>query len=209
MKGLQRIRWATENYLGCKPCQSLTSLVDRLVSGVYGVTKETSMEKFHKSMNEYRKQLEKGAIQKAYKGLMDYVMALRTHFKNKYPDYSVPGSVYYGYMDMTYFAIFPRSLKDRKLKVPIVFLHEAFRFEVWLSGVNRQVQEKYWVLIKQSDWNKYKIISQEGQGVDSIVEHILVDNPDFNDLDVLTRQIESETVKFIADVESFLSNRVV
>jgi len=76
---------------------------------------------------------------------------------------------------------------------------------VWLSGVNRQVQEKYWKLIKENDWNKYKLVPQEGKGVDSIVEHILVEEPDFSDLDALTQQIETGTLKFIQDLESFLS----
>ena len=65
------------------------------------------MESLHECMNEYRKQLEKGYIQKAYRGLMEYIMDLRTHFKNKYPDSFVSGSIYYGYMDMTYFAFSP------------------------------------------------------------------------------------------------------
>jgi hypothetical protein len=30
-------------------------------------------------------------------------------------------------------------------------------------------------------------------------------NPDFSDLDALTTQIESETLKFIEDIENFLS----
>jgi len=162
------------------------------------------MVSFQEYMNEYRKQLEKGAIQAAYKGLMEYIMSLRTYFKNKYPDYFVSGSIYYGYMDMTYFSFFPKSLKDRKLKIAIVFLHEAFRFEVWLAGNNKQVQSKYWKLFKESDWNKYPIVSTT-KGVDSIVEYILVDNPDFSDLDTLTKQIERATLKFIKDVESFLS----
>lgn len=38
------------------------------------------MESLHACMNEYRKQLEKDYIQKAYKGLMEYIMGLRTHF---------------------------------------------------------------------------------------------------------------------------------
>ena len=90
---------------------------------------ELNMGSFHEYMGEYRKQLEKGAIKAAYRGLMEYFNALRLHFKNKYPDYVVSGSVYHGYMDMTYFSFFPKSLKRRKLKVAIVFLHEAFRFE--------------------------------------------------------------------------------
>ena len=34
---------------------------------------------------------------------------------------------------MTYFALFPASLKCRGLKVTIVFNYEAFRFEAWLA----------------------------------------------------------------------------
>ncbi len=166
--------------------------------------KESDMEPFREYINEYRKQLEKGAIKRAYKGLMEYIMELRTHFKNEYPDYFVSGSIYYGYMDMTYFSFYPKSLKDRNLKIAIVFIHETFRFEVWLAGYNKQVQTKYWELFKESDWNKYHIVPTT-KGVDSIIEHILVDNPDFSDPDTLTKQIETETLKFIRDVESFLS----
>ena len=163
------------------------------------------MEPFHEYINEYRKQLENGAIQKAYKGLMEYVMDLRTHFKNKYPDYSIPSSIYYGYMDMTYFPVFPKLLKDRNLKIAIVLIHEKLRFEAWLVGVNKGVQTQYWKMIKDSDWNQYHIVPTT-KGYDSIIEYVLVDNPDFSDLDTLTKQIETETLKFIMDVESFLSD---
>lgn len=164
------------------------------------------MGSFHENMFEYKKQLAKGTIQSAYKGLMEYMMGLMTHFKNKYPDYFVSGSLYFGYMDMTYFSFFPASFKQRKLKVAIVFVHETFRFEVWLAGYNKQVQTKYWNLIKESGWNKYHLVPTT-KGVDSIIESVLVDTPDFSDLDKLTKQIESATLKFIKDVESFLSDQ--
>jgi len=167
--------------------------------------RELNMGSFHEYIDEYRKQLETGAIKKAYKGLMEYIMDLRTYFKNKHPDYFVSGSIYYGYMDMTYFSFFPKSLKNRGLKIAVVFLHEPFRFEAWLAGYNKQVQTKYWKMIKESDWNQYRIVSTT-QGVDAIIEHALVNNPDFSDLATLTKQIEKETLKFIEDVESFLSN---
>jgi len=163
------------------------------------------MESFQENINEYRKQLEKGAIQAAYKGLMEYLMDLRTQFQKKYPDYVVSGSIYFGYMDMSYFSFFPKSLKQRNLKVAIVFVHEAFRFEVWLAGFNKQVQIKYWKLFKESGWNQYHLVTTP-QGVDSILEHVLVENPDFRDLNSLTKQIENETLRFIKDVEGFLSS---
>ena len=147
--------------------------------------------------------MKKGVIPEAYKGLMDYIMELRTYLKKKYPNYFVSGSIYYGYMDMTYFSFFPESLKRRKLKIGIVFIHETCRFEVWLFGYNKQVQTKYWKLIKESGWNKYRIpISIKG--IDSIIEYNLVDNPDFSDLNILTKKIETNTLNFIKDVENFL-----
>ncbi|MCK9593476.1 MAG: hypothetical protein M0Q91_15850 [Methanoregula sp.] len=161
------------------------------------------MESFREYINEYRKQLEKGAIQEAYKGLMKYIMDLRTHFKNKYPDYFV-SALYSGYMDMTYFSFSPQSLKQRNLKIALVFIHDTFRFEVWLAGYNKQVQKKYWKLFKESGWKKYHLVSTT-KGADSVLEYILVDNPDFSDLDTLTKQIERGTLKFVNDVESFLS----
>ena len=106
---------------------------------------------------------------------------------------------------MTYFSFFPKSFKRRNLKIAIVFIHDTFRFEVWLAGVNRDVQAKYWKLIKENDWNKYHI-SSNPRAVDYIVDHILVDEPDFSDLDTLTKQIERGTLDFIRDVEGFLFN---
>ncbi|MFC2068739.1 DUF7000 family protein [Chloroflexota bacterium] len=73
------------------------------------------MQSFHEYIDEYRKQLGKGYIKKAYKGLMKYIMDLRSYFKNNYSDYFVSSNIYYSYMDMTYFSFFPQSLKDRKL----------------------------------------------------------------------------------------------
>ena len=161
------------------------------------------MKSFQFYMNEYKKQMEKGDIIEAYRGLMDYIMYLRIYFQKKYPDFFISGSIYYGYMDMTYFAFFPKSLKRRKLKIGIVFIHETFRFEVWLFGYNKNIQTKYWKLIKKNNWNKYNIPSTT-KGIDSILEYILVDKPDFSDLDNLTKQIEKGTLKFIKDVENFL-----
>ena len=163
------------------------------------------MGSFYEYMNEYRKQMEKGVIREAYKGLMGYIMDLKTFLKNKYPDYVVSGSIYQGYMDMTYFAFSPESLISRKLKIAIVFVHEKIRFEAWLVGYNKQIQTRYWNVFKENNWNKYRIPSTI-KGIDSIVEHVLADPPDFSDLHTLTNQIEAETLKFIEDVESFLSN---
>ena len=162
------------------------------------------MESFHESMNEYRKQLAKGSIQVAYRGLMDYLQALRAHIQKRHPEFSVPGSLYFGYMDMSYFSIVPDSLKSRSLKIAVVFLHEAFRFEIWLAAANKSVQAEYLKKIKDSGWDKYRIVPSV-QGYDSIIEHILVTEPDFSDLAALTTRIDQGIMEFIKDSENFLA----
>ncbi len=162
------------------------------------------MPSLQECMNEYRLQLDKGAIQKAYRGLMEYMQALKTQLKDRYPEYCVSGGLYFGYMDMTYFAFSPETLKQRNLKIAIVFNHEAFRFEVWLSGYNKPVQTQYWQLFRDSGWDKYRVVPTV-KGFDSIVEHVLVESPDFGDLDLLTGRIERGTLSFIGDIEVFLS----
>ncbi len=164
------------------------------------------MESFQEYMAEYHAQLDKGVIQKAYKGLMEYIMELRMHFQHDYPEYFVSGNLYAGYMDMTYFSINPPTLKDRKLRIAIVFIHQALHFEAWLAGYNKQVQAQYWKAIKENGWNKYHI-APTIKGSDSIIESVLVDQPDFGDLPALTRRIETAALRFISDVESILATQ--
>jgi hypothetical protein len=164
------------------------------------------MESLPEYIDEYKKQLRKGMIQKAYRGLMEYIMDLRTYLKNKYPDYFISGGIYYGYMDMTYFSFFPESFKQRNLKAAIVFNYDRFRFEVWLAGYNKQVQKKYWELFKESGWDKYRLVPSI-EGEDAIIECTLADDPDFGDTASLTAQLETGALNFINDIQDFLDGR--
>jgi hypothetical protein len=132
-------------------------------SGCENSKEPSKMKSLQENMIEFRKQLEKGAVQKAYQGLMQYMMSLKNHFNSKYPELSVSRSIYYGYMDMTYFSIIPKSMKDRELKIAIVFVYDSFRFEVWLSARNQKVLAKYWKIFTESGWNRYKIVPQGKQ----------------------------------------------
>jgi len=42
---------------------------------------------------------------------MAYILGLKAHLK-KYPGFNVSGNIYSGYMDMTYFAFTPKSIKE-------------------------------------------------------------------------------------------------
>lgn len=153
-------------------------------------------------IEEYTKQLELGNVAKGYKALMKYLLNLRTHFKHQYPTEFIIGNFYQGYMDMSYFSITPKSLKNQKVKIGLVFNHEKVRFEIWLVGQNKQIQKKYWEMLKTSDWNTYKISKT---AKDSIIEHLLIEKPNFNQMDSLTKKIETETIKFIKDITDVLA----
>ena len=161
------------------------------------------MSSLNKAMQAYKKQLQEGQIIQAYQSLMAYFGELRSHFQKSFPDFDVPGNIYYGYMDMTYFAIIPEFLAAKKLKIAVVFLHEAFRFEVWLAARNKQVQSIIWKGIQASGWLSYPLTPQ-GKGVDAILDHVIVEEPDFSDLPGLTGEIEKGVIRFIKDLEEFL-----
>ncbi len=163
------------------------------------------MRSIQVDMNEFKRQLRIGSMQRAYCALLSYMMGLRTHFMKKYPNYAVSG-LYQGYMDMTYFAVLPPSLKRRGLKIAIVFNYEAFRLEAWLAGGNRRVQRKYSDLIRESRWNEYRVVTP-AKGVDSIVECTLAEDVDFDDLGSLTATVEENTTNFIDHIEKYLSER--
>lgn len=160
------------------------------------------MESLNNHVREYAIQLRKGHIKEAYKGIMSFISDLREYFKNKYPDYTA-SALYFGYMDMTYFAFTPSALKNMKLKIAIVFLHEECQFEVWLAGKNRQIQADYIKLLSHKDIGKYTL-SQIHPGVDSIIASVIVEQPDFDDFDELKKQIEVKVVEFAKEVTAML-----
>jgi len=137
-------------------------------------------------IESYKEQLKKGEIQEAYTGLVKYMMRLETILsKNLSESYSF-GSLFQGYMDYTYFYYSNDFLKERKLKMGLVLNHSKMQFEIWLLGQTIPIQEKYWHYFKTTKWNKNRTTKPQY----SILETVLIENPNFNDLDLLSKQIE-------------------
>ncbi len=152
---------------------------------------------------EFHRQLALGSIQEAYRALINFMTGLRARYKNEWGEQAVSG-LYQGYLDMTYFALFPPTLKPHDLKVAIVFNYNAFRFEAWLSARNRQVQRHYWELFRDYPMHDYRLV-EPASGIDSIVETVLADNFDLGDPVGLTGRIQTKTAAFLADMEQLLS----
>jgi len=79
------------------------------------VKRNKSMNTLNEHIREYQLQLSKGHIQKAYKGIMTFMSSLKSQLEKAHPDYFT-SALYFGYMDMTYFAFTPPDLKEKKVK---------------------------------------------------------------------------------------------
>lgn len=153
-------------------------------------------------LEELRRQLGKGAIQRAYVAIVTHMSGLRARFSAAHDDWAVSG-LYQGYFDMTYFALFPPSLKARNLKLAIVFDYETFRFQVWLAARNRIVQRQYWALLKDRGWPPESLV-EPAVGVDAIVAVDAADGLDLVDLDSVAARLAQATDALLHDLERFL-----
>jgi hypothetical protein len=162
------------------------------------------MDNLEKYMLSYQKQLRQGDIKKAYRGLMTYLNQLRHSLDSKHPNFVVSDSVQPGTMDVSYFYFFPKQMKQLKLKVVIVFVHETFTFEAWLSGVNKSAQAEHW-----SDFSKIKMEDTElaptPTGEFYLLKRTLVNDANFKDLDALSQQVETNALNFIDNIEAVLA----
>ena len=137
----------------------------------------------------YKKQLDIGDIQVAYAGLVKFVMRLKIRFSKTMWDRFAFSGIFQGYMDYTYFYFANDFCRERKLKFGLVLNHDDMRFEVWLLGQTKDVQERYWNLLKHTEWIQGEAIPKY-----SIFEHVLIERPNFDDLDALSETIENGIV---------------
>ncbi len=161
------------------------------------------MDTLNSAVREYTLQLGGGQIQRAYRGILSFMTGLGRHLRERYPGHAV-GALYPGFLDMTYFSFTPPELKERKLKIAIVYLHGEGRFEAWLGGSSREVQAEYIRLLGGRPVGKYRL-SKPAPGVDSILESVLADRPDFDCPEELRETVGKNAMAFIRDVNAILN----
>lgn len=137
------------------------------------------------------------------KMINSFMKTLRSYLNKYYfEDYYV-GSIFNDENTIIYFPFTPKDLKEQKLKIAIVYNYQKARFEIWLAGQNKQIQKKYWDIFKESDWNKYHVPENVSDGF-SIVDDILIENPKFDNFEILLVLISQKSLKFIKDISEAL-----
>lgn len=156
------------------------------------------MKTLNELIEEYTHHLKQGEIQVAYKGILEFFGKLRAEFTKKHHHYDVSG-IYQGYMDMSYFSLSTKPLKDKGLKIAIVYLHEKGDFEVWLSGRNRDIAKSYASIFSSKILGDMKVF-HDINNQDAIIECILTSSPNFNDQSSLMDTIDQGVEKFVSTI---------
>jgi hypothetical protein len=160
------------------------------------------MKKLNQHIEHYNQQLSLGNIQIAYRGIMVMMSQLKTMWDAQYP-LTPSGSLYTGYMDMTFISVKPAVLSDIDLRVSIVYLHESHTFEAWLVARNRKIQSQIHNRLKEKEIGQYTL-SELGPGIDAIISTILIADPDFDNVEFLIQEIMEKTQYFIIDMTNLV-----
>lgn len=160
------------------------------------------MKTLNELIEEYMHVLQQGEMQVAHKGILEFLGKLRAEFVRKHPHYDV-SSIYQGYMDMSYFSLSTKSLKDKGLKIAIVYLHEKGDFEVWLSARNRDIAKSYVSLFNSNICDEVNFF-HDINNPDAIIECILTPTPNFEDQTSLIDTIDQGVEKFVTTTSDLL-----
>lgn len=160
------------------------------------------MKNLNELIQEYTHRLQQGEIQTAYKAILEFMGRLRADFIRKYPQYDISG-IYQGYMDMSYFSLVSEPLKEKGLKIAIVYLHEKGCFQVWLSARNREIARRYVAELSGGNFDGMTVF-HDNTNQDAIIEHTLTASPDFEDQRLLTEIIEHGVQQFAATIDNLL-----
>ena len=143
----------------------------------------------------YKKVFASGEIQKTYQSLVGVVQDLRTEFKKAYKSKFSVANVLHGYIDFTYFYLQNDYLKKHRLKLAIVFNHQEVCFELWLLGQTKDVQVNFWEKLKGEKW-----VNEDSMPEWSIFEIVMIANPDFDDIELLSESIHSTFTRFSNEI---------
>jgi len=160
------------------------------------------MKTLNQLISDYTCSLQQGEMQIAYKGILEFIGKLRAEFIKRYPHYDV-SSIYQGYMDMSYFSLSTKSLKDKGLKIAIVYLHDKGDFEVWLSARNRDIAKSYASLLHSNISGDVSIF-HDINNPDAIIECILTPTPNFENQSSLIDTIDEGVEKFVTKISDRL-----
>lgn len=134
-------------------------------------------------INEYKKILQSTNLQKGYQEFIKFFRGFRTYLARNLSEYKFTGNIVENNMDYSYFQFTNDELKSKGLKFVIAFTHNKFEYEIWLSGMNREIQINYHG--KLSKTKHTYTMSPDPNRFDYILKDKLFDEVNYDDCEKL------------------------
>lgn len=150
-----------------------------------------------KYINEYKKLITTTNLQKGYQEFIKFFRYLRNSLQKEMIDYKFTGNIVENNMDYSYFQFTDEILKGKGLKIVFVFVHKEFKYQIWLSGVNRQEQIKYFNICEK---NMKHGLTTDPAKTDYIVSKDVETEFDYDNLEKVINSLKKEIYKFIYDI---------
>lgn len=150
-------------------------------------------------IDEYKKLIQTTNLQQGYQEFVKFFRYLRTFLQKELPEYTFTNNIVENNMDYSYFQFTSEGLKSRGLKIVIAFVHAEFTYQIWLSGMNREVQRDHYEFIKENG-NPYTLTENPNK-TDYILRAQLVDECNYNEIEELLLAIKTNTLEFIKNIE--------
>ena len=149
-------------------------------------------------IEEYQDYIANSKIQATYEYLIQFIAKIQLVFNHE-TNYQTT-NISPGYMDYTYFSFFTPTMREKKLRFCLVLNHETIQFELWLMGLNAEIQEQYWnqfysYKTKKSHKNMTKL---------SIYEVVIDDKPNFENPEKLIKTIVETATEKATEIEAIL-----
>jgi hypothetical protein len=155
-------------------------------------------------LKEYDKIIKTTQLQKGYQEFIKLFRFLRIGLEKELSEYNFSGNIVENNMDYSYFQLVDKRLKDLGIKIQIVFQHREFRFEIWASGYNRKIQNKYYEKLKNKE-HPY-ILNYQPNRIDYILKFPLDENLNLSDGIGLIKIIKNNIKVFIENINHLLED---
>ena len=96
-------------------------------------------EPLNACVESYTRAVFAGDLPRAYRAILSTLSSFKAAWEAAHPKDTV-GSLYQGYLDMSFISFASPALASERLKISLVYLHPQGCFSLWLAAGNRSIQ---------------------------------------------------------------------
>lgn len=150
-----------------------------------------------------KKLIENYNLQSSYQEFIEIFKSIQKSLKDDLVDYNFSSTKVENRMYFSYFQFTKDEIKSKGLNFQVIFNYRDFSFELWLSGYNRKIQERYYKILKENLKIEYIGFSKDPSRDDFILKttipwEIKVGNTQelLKHIEKRLRQIENELLNY-------------